>query len=157
VGHGRIRVTLPAVRLFHARRSATFLAILAGACAGCADGRHTLRGENQAPLGVLEEPREGTTASPSFKVRGWAGDDRGIRAVRVFLDGELIGLAEFASDRADVTTVYPLFRHGTDRHGWEKTVETAPGPHTIRVEAVDTDGATSDLGTRRLVVSDHSS
>ena len=103
----------------------------------------------------MEEPRDGASASPSFLVKGWAGDDRGIRAVRVFVDGELIGLADFAWDRPDVSAVYPQFKHGTDRHGWEKTVEIAPGPHTVRVDAVDIDGAVSELGTRRLIVSDH--
>ena len=148
---------MPVVKSFYSRRSLTCVVIFAAACADGADRRHALRGENRAPLGVIEEPREGAATSSSFKVTGWAGDDRGIRAVRVFIDGELIGLAEFASDRPDVSAVYPLVRHGTDRHGWEKTVETAPGPHTIRVDAVDIDGAISDLGTRRLVVSDHSS
>jgi hypothetical protein len=104
---------------------------------------------------VIDEPREGTTVQPSFKVIGWAGDDRGIRAVRVFVDGALIGFADFVWERPDVSAVYPQFRHGTGRHGWEKTAEIAPGPHTVRVDAIDIDGAVSDLGTRRLVVSDH--
>ena len=103
---------------------------------------------------MIEEPREGTTALPSFIATGWAADDRGIRAVRVFLDGELVALAEFARDRPDVSTVYPNVRHGTDRHGWEVTVVTTPGTHVLHAEAVDIDGVTSDLGTRRLVVSD---
>jgi hypothetical protein len=103
---------------------------------------------------VIEEPRDGETALPLFKITGWAGDDRGIQAVRVFLDGELIALAEFAWDRPDVSMVYPHLRHGTDRHGWETTVETAAGSHVLRVEAVDVDGSTSALGTRRIAVAD---
>ena len=115
-----------------------------------------MRSWNQAPLGMMEAPRNGTVTLRSFTVTGWAGDDRGIRAVRVFVDGELIGLADFVWDRPDVSAVYPQFRHGTDRHGWEKTVEIAPGPHTVRVDVLDIEGAVSDLGTRRLVVSDPS-
>ena len=142
--------------LFHAHKSAVLFAVLAAAGAGCAQGRGgpALRYENQPPLGMIEEPREGATALPSFKIKGWAGDDRGIRAVRVFLDGELIALAEFAWDRPDVSMIYPHFRHGTDRHGWETTVETAAGSHVLRVEAVDIDGSTSALGTRRIAVGD---
>lgn len=145
--------------LFHAGRSAVFLAVLVAVGVACADSRgreHALHGENQPPLGMLEEPRDGTTVSRSFKVRGWAGDDRGIRAVRVFLDGELIALADFAWDRPDVSMVYPHFKHGTDRHGWERTVETVAGPHELRVEAVDIDGVTSALGTLRIAVADPS-
>jgi hypothetical protein len=116
------------------------------------DNRDTARPENLAPLGVIDEPREGPMPS-TFKVTGWAGDDRGIRAVRVYVDGELTALASFARDRPDVTAAYPRFRHGTDRLGYEATVESiSPGPHVVRVEAVDSDGVTTDLGTRRISV-----
>jgi Bacterial Ig domain len=148
------------VRLSHVGRAALFLSILVVADLGCAgrrDDSSALRGGNQPPLGVIESPREGATALRSFTVTGWAGDDRGISAVRVFLDGELVGLADFAWDRPDVSTVYPHVRHGTDRHGWEATVVTLPGTHAVHVEAVDIDGATSDLGSRRLIVADRSS
>jgi hypothetical protein len=144
------------MRLFHARTSGVLLAVLAAAGAGCAQGRgaHAIRGENPPPLGVIEEPREGATALPSFKITGWAGDDRGIRAIRVFLDGELIALAEFAWERPDVSMIYPHFKHGTDRHGWQTTIEAAAGSHVVHVEAVDIDGSTSALGTRRIAVAD---
>jgi len=129
--------------------------LVACAAANCADGRdtrHTARLENRPPLGAIEEPREGTTVPRLFKVRGWAADDRGIRMVRVFLDGELISLGEFAWDRPDVSSAHPDFRHGTDRHGWEAMVETVPGSHTVRAEAVDIDYVTSDLGSRNFIV-----
>ena len=119
------------------------------------DNRDTAHPENQAPLGAIDEPREGPVPSTSFKVRGWAGDDRGIRAVRVFIDGELIALAGFAWSRPDVTKAYPFLSHGTDRLGYEATVDAlAPGVHAVRVELVDSDGVTSDLGTRRITVGD---
>jgi hypothetical protein len=93
-------------------------------------------------------------AQPTFRVRGWAGDDRGIRAIRVLVDGELAAMAAFTWERPDVSAVYPHFRHGNDRHGWETTVDGAsPGLRAVRVEAVDTDGVTSDLGTVRVTVS----
>ena len=145
-----------ALQVFHAHRAATSLAIIVAMCAGCTNqrgGSHTLPGENQAPLAVIEEPRDGTASSPTFRVTGWAGDDRGIRAVRVFLDGELVALASFAWDRPDVTKVYPHLKHGTNRLGYEATVDAAlPGPHVVRVEAVDSDGLTTDCGTRRVIV-----
>jgi hypothetical protein len=105
---------------------------------------------------MMERPIDGATERPSFKVIGWAGDDKGIRAVNVFVDGKLAAVASFVWDRPDVTKVYPHLRHGNDRHGWETTVETGtPGVHTVRVEAVDTDGVTSDLGTRTVTVAAH--
>jgi hypothetical protein len=113
-------------------------------------------GANQPPLGTIERLIDGETERPSFKVTGWAGDDKGIRAVNVLVDGKLAAVASFVWERPDVTKVYPHFRHGTDRHGWETTVETGvPGLHSVRVEAVDTDGVTSDLGTRTVTVTAH--
>ena len=111
------------------------------------------RGPNQAPLGVIDRPNEGATVSTSFDVTGWAGDDRGILMIRVLVDGKLAGIASFVAERPDVTKAYPHFRHGTDRHGWEAIVDTAePGSHAVCVEAVDSDGVTSELGRRHIIV-----
>jgi hypothetical protein len=108
---------------------------------------------NQPPRGVIDEPRDGAMAPPTFRVRGWAGDDRGIKAIRVLVDGELAAIASFTWERPDVSKVFPHFRHGNDRHGWETTVDgTSPGLRAIHVEAVDTDGVTSDLGTVGITV-----
>ena len=114
---------------------------------------HGRGGENQPPLGAIERPRDCATEQPSFKVMGWAGDDRGIRAVHVLVDGKLAAVANFVSERPDVTRAYPHFRHGTDRHGWEATVVIrTPHIHSIHVEAVDVNASTVDLGTRRVLV-----
>jgi N-acetylmuramoyl-L-alanine amidase len=108
---------------------------------------------NQPPRGVIDEPRDGTMAPPTFRVRGWAGDDRGIKAIRVLVDGELAAMASFTWERPDVSNVFPHFRHGNDRHGWETTVDgTSLGLHAIQVEAIDTDGVASDLGTVWITV-----
>jgi hypothetical protein len=130
-----------------------FLSWVSCGCVDRASLTDARRGANQPPLGTIERPIDGATVPPSFTVIGWAGDDRGVRAVRVLVDGKLAAVASFAWERPDVTKVYPHVRHGTDRHGWETTVEAgAPGVHTVRVEAMDTDGATRDLGTRTVTV-----
>jgi Bacterial Ig domain len=122
-------------------------------CADRPDGVPSSLGDNQAPLGVIEQPADDATVASEFKVAGWAGDDRGIVAVRVYVDEELKMLAGFALDRPDVTKVYPHFRHGTDRHGYEATVRgLSPGPHTVRVDAIDSDGVTAVFGTHRVTV-----
>ena len=126
---------------------------MCGACADLRDGRPPISGKNQPPLGVIEAPSEGGSVSPTFVVKGWAGDDRGIRAVRVLIDGELTALASFAWTRPDVTQAYPHFKHGTDRLGFEATVTAAvPGLHVVGVELVDSNGVAVDLGVRRVNV-----
>lgn len=115
--------------------------------------RDSRRGANQPPLGVIEEPLDGATAVRAFTVSGWAGDDRGIREIRVLVDGQLAAVASFVQNRPDVTRVYPQFRHGNDRHGWTATVDVgAPGPHIVQVVALDSDGVTSELGVRGISV-----
>jgi hypothetical protein len=142
--------------LSHANLLELLFTALALSCTACIDSSDSVRitnGPNQSPLGVIDEPRDGATVQSSFRVRGWAGDDRGIRGVRVFIDGDLAAVAAFTWDRPDVTNVHPHFRHGNDRHGWETIVDSVvPGPHAVHVEAIDTDGATSDLGTVRVIV-----
>ena len=126
---------------------------MSGACVYFQDGRPRISGNNQPPLGVIESPPEGGSVSPTFVVRGWAGDDRGIRAVRILIDGELTTLANFAWARPDVTQAYPHFRHGTDRLGFEATVSAAlPGLHVVGVELVDSNDVPVDLGVRHINV-----
>jgi hypothetical protein len=142
--------------LSHARRAGLLLAAAAVACAACTDRSGSAaiaHGANQPPLGVIEEPAEGATVPASFVMRGWAGDDRGIRMIRVTVNGALASVGSFTTLRPDVSKVYPHLRHGTDRHGWEASVKaTFAGFHVVRVEAVDSDGAATELGTRRVVV-----
>jgi hypothetical protein len=113
------------------------------------------RGSHQPPRGVVELPVDGASERSPLRIAGWAGDDHGIVAVRVIVDGKLAAVASFVALRPDVTKAFPQLRHGTDRHGWEALVDAGGnGPHIVHVIAVDTDGATTDLGTRSVTVAD---
>lgn len=141
---------MQAKRLSHPDLLRLLFPVLVLSCGACSASSHE---PNQPPHGHIDEPHEGAMAQSTFRVRGWAGDDRGIRAIRVLVDGQLAAVAAFTWDRPDVSEVYPNFRHGNDRHGWETAIDGAlPGLHTVHVEAVDTDGATSDLGSVRITV-----
>ena len=52
--------------------------------------------------------------------------------------------------RPDVVNAHPAYSHGSQNHGWAVTLTLAeafqPGPHTIIAQAVDTQGATRDIG-----------
>src|SRR5262249_5278404 len=80
--------------------------------AGCAHAPQ-LAEARVPPLGVLETPCENERIDGQIKVTGWAGDDVGIRMVRVLLDGMIVALASFTVNRPDVSDVYPQLRHGT--------------------------------------------
>ncbi len=108
---------------------------------------------NHEPLGVFDVPLDGTTVPSSITVAGWAADDRGIREVRVFVDGHPAALAGFNLVRPDVSAAHPRARHGTDLHGWQTSVQLGlPGRHTIDVRVTDTNGITVNLGTRVVTV-----
>jgi Bacterial Ig domain len=151
VNHVRIDGSVSAVRLCHVPVSLLMVCAAVAACA-TPEAQPTAHSENRVPLGVIDTPLDGVRVAQPIVVRGWAGDDRGIRSVRVFVDGDLVGMAEFAWERPDVSAVYPELRHGTDRHGWEKRIDIVQGPHTLRVDVVDIDGAVSVLGQRRVTV-----
>ena len=145
------------MRLCHALLwglAATATAIGSAGCEERRDLRAVARGPNQVPLGVIEVPAEGQAIPPSVTIRGWAADDRGVRSIMVLVDGVPSALAGLTWARPDVTQVYPLLKHGTDRHGWEAVVDIhAAGPHTVSAIAVDSDGVSSVLGQRQVIVS----
>jgi hypothetical protein len=52
------------------------------------------------------------------------------------------------NERPDVSKVFPQYARGANRHGWTLTMDfVTPGPHAVLVQAVDSDGATRDIGT----------
>jgi hypothetical protein len=101
------------------------------------------------PLGNVDEPLRDVVISGRLQLSGWAGDCRGIREVRVLLDSQLIAVSALNWDRPDVSTTYPEFCHGTDRHGWRLGLELSePGIHRVSVEAVNIDGVSAEIGAR---------
>ena len=105
------------------------------------------------PLGNVDEPLRDITANGHLRLSGWAGDYRGIREVRVRLNGEVLAVSQLNAERPDVSATYPEFCHGTDRHGWRMRIElTIPGIHRLSVEAVNIDGVSAEIGTRFVTV-----
>jgi len=113
-------------------------------------GNRDLDPANELPFGVIDVPAAGTTLRPGpTVVGGWALDDSGIAEIRVYFDGRFVARATPDVPRPDVTQAYPKYARGGDRHGWNIEVDFAatPGPHTILAQAVDSQGATRDLGS----------
>ena len=105
------------------------------------------------PMGNIDEPLRDVTAARRVRLRGWAGDSRGIREVRVLMDGQVIATTALNWDRPDVSAAYPEFRHGTDCHGWGINVELpVPGLHRLSVEAINIDGVNAEIGARVVTV-----
>lgn len=113
---------------------------------------------NEAAFGFIESPREGRTYGDTMLIRGWALDGEGIRAfgeVQILIDGEFVGLADYAvARRGQVLQRYPgypdsrrpVFQAFFDTHA------LSDGAHDLQVFVVDNDGVRSLIGERRFFV-----
>jgi hypothetical protein len=74
-------------------------------------------------------------------------DDRGVREIRIYVDGFFATTTPLNTERADVSAAFPATARGTHLHGWTTSIAfDSPGAHAIVVQAVDTNGATRDIG-----------
>jgi hypothetical protein len=129
-------------------------AVCAAALAACAP-----LGErdpaNELPFGNVDLPAPGAQLSALSPVSGWALDDRGIREIRLYIDGHLANTCRLTQARPDVSQIFPQYARGRHRHGWVMLAGfDVPGPHTIVVQAVDSDGATRDIGVLKVTAID---
>jgi len=112
--------------------------------------------KNELPFGFIDVPAAGSTVGHQMLTRGWALDDGGVSEVRIFLDGHFVGRTTITESRPDVSKAYPNYARGSDIHGWTVVVpvgaDTAMGPHTVLVQAVDNQGATRDIGTTNVAL-----
>ena len=130
-------------------------AVALGSISGCTrrPSNRAIDPSNELPFGVVDGPTEGASVGLVSSAGGWAVDDRGVREVRVYVDGRFINSSPLNTPRPDVAKVYPQYMRGTNVMGWTLAIEfPSPGPHTILVQAVDTDGATRDIGTIKVDV-----
>ncbi len=106
----------------------------------------------------IEGPTNGSTASGTITVSGWAIDNTStigsaIGSVQIQVDGSNVGTATYGISRPDVCSAFPG-RPGCPNVGFSYLLNTAmltPGSHTITVSATDTDGI-PDTGSTSVTV-----
>jgi hypothetical protein len=119
----------------------------------CARTAKTPNPRNELPFGYVDIPSNGKTVGRMVHVGGWAMDDSAVAAIRIYVDDALKGVTDVGLSRPDVSKAFPKYVHGSadavDRHGWQAAVDLGDqaGPHTIRVQAFDDEGASRDLGS----------
>ena len=115
--------------------------------------RHTLTaGDIAPPFGTLDEPQAGTTVGQVVAVVGWAVDNVAVERVEVFLDGNLLGTAQYGRGRPDVANAYPGLP-GSPNCGFAFEFSTEPytrGPHELTVRLTDRAGNSQALASRRV-------
>jgi hypothetical protein len=128
-----------------AARAALPLAV-AAVLAGCSE-KGVKDADNELPFGHVDAPTQGAEVKMLTPVAGWAIDDRGIREIRLYVDNHIVNSGRTGQDRPDVSRAYPRYTRGNNRPGWTLLAGfDAPGAHTLLVQAVDSDGATRDIG-----------
>lgn len=128
--------------------------VLAAALGGC-EPAGAKDPANELPFGNVDLPAQGAQVKALSAVAGWALDDRGVREIRLFIDGHLANSCRLTQARPDVSQIFPQYARGRHRHGFTMMAGfDVPGPHLIVVQAVDTDGATRDIGVINVTAVD---
>lgn len=121
----------------------------------CGRGRGVDDPANELPFGHVDQPVNGASVDAVGPVSGWALDDRGIAQIRVYVDGHIVNSGGLTDQRPDVSSAFPQYAHKTHLHGFTLLMGfDAPGPHTVLVQAVDTNGATRDIGVVNVTAVD---
>jgi hypothetical protein len=121
------------------------------AVTACGGGKGALDPANELPFGIVDTPADKAAVPAQTPIGGWALDDKSVREIRIYVDNHFVGTATINTDRPDVSKAYPAYAAGTNMHGWTTSlVFDAPGAHTVLVQAVDSDGATRDIGVKAV-------
>ena len=110
---------------------------------------------NELPIGVVDTPAAGEVLRPGpTLVGGWAVDDTRIVEIRIYFDGRFVARTTVTVARPDVAKALPKYARDGDLHGWNVVVDFAAtaGAHTILAQAVDSSGATRDIGAIAITV-----
>jgi len=121
--------------------------------------------QNKAPIGDFSTPLDGSTVGSSVAVTGWAVDDTGVNSVKIYYENGTglgyIGDAVFVDGaRADIEAAYPTYP-GSYKAGWGYMLLTnflpnGDGEYKLHAIAADSEGKTTDLGTKTITVdNDH--
>jgi hypothetical protein len=121
--------------------------LIVALASSCRGGKGVDDPANELPFGHVDVPADGAQVNAVAGLAGWALDDRGVREIRVYVDGFLMSRGPLNNERPDVSKAYPKYAHAGNRHGWTLSMAfDGPGAHAVLVQAVDGNGASRDIG-----------
>jgi hypothetical protein len=107
-----------------------------------------------APFGMVQTLKTGDTlAGTATPVSGFAFGRSPVASVQVFVDGSLVGTANYGTPRPDITAVFP---GESEDSGFEFSFDTTTyknGPHLIVVKATDSSGKLAIFPTIHVNIS----
>jgi beta-N-acetylglucosaminidase len=96
--------------------------------------------------GFLDAPKSGSTIAGVTTVRGWYVDGSGVEKIEVFMDGSLIGTAQYGLERIDVANVLPQYFNSNA--GFQFLLDSnkfKDGSHTLTIKETGKNGKSDTL------------
>lgn len=96
--------------------------------------------------GFLDAPKSGSTIAGVTTVRGWYVDGSGVEKIEVFMDGKLIGNAQYGLNRSDVAKALPQYYNSNA--GFQYALDTnkfKDGSHTLTIKETGKSGKSNTL------------
>ena len=120
------------------------------------NGPRHQREHNPPSIGFIDIPANGATVDPSVRVSGWAADESGIKAVRIYFDDELMVSVSLVTRRPDINAAFPKYAKPDMIHGFEAIIDAGAhaGYTTIRAEAIDGKGGQTPLHSVTVKIRD---
>lgn len=112
------------------------------------------RRTNENSFGAIDLPLEGLFFGGAVAVTGYAVDWEGVQRVEVYVDGDLLGNADYGTLRPGVLSRFPGYPDA-DGAGWSfilDTTDLSNGFHELQVIVVDVENVTWLIGERKFNV-----
>lgn len=112
------------------------------------------RFDNESSFGAIDLPLEGLFFGGAVTLTGHAIDWEGVQRVEVYVDGQLLGNADYGILRPAIQSRFPSYPDA-DGAGWTFVLDTtrlANGFHELQVIVVDLEGASWLIGERKFNV-----
>jgi hypothetical protein len=105
-------------------------------------------------IGGIDEPVIGMLYGGLIVVSGWAVDFEGVAAVLVYVDGNLVQIAQLGLPRPDIISDYPSYPPNPAPGWWTyvDTTQLSNGVHELEVQVVDENDVYSFIGKESFTV-----
>ncbi|MBW9144833.1 N-acetylmuramoyl-L-alanine amidase [Clostridium sp. CM027] len=111
--------------------------------------------EKKKPIGYIDSPSYSNIAKiNTIDVKGWALNAEGVRDVKVYVDGQLKGMAQCGLTRDDVNGAFPGYING-GKSGFQyalNTNEILLGQHLLRIEIIGNDSSSQVISKQLNIV-----
>lgn len=110
--------------------------------------------QDDLSIGQIDLPLTGLVYGGIIQVYGWAIDFQGVAAVLVYVDGNLVQIADYGTPRPDIESDYPSYP-AVLNSGWFTFIDTTQlsnGVHQIEAQVIDNQNNTTFIGKFPITV-----